>query len=132
MTKQKLIDRLDSFTKAYIVCALWSSNDDKTPSGGEPLDKNYTIFDLTMDALKSIKQDCENFQREHGALLATAYGVSPYDEPAAGHDFWLTRCHHGVGFWDRGLGEVGEALTKAAHAYGEANLYVQRGSVGIE
>lgn len=41
-----------------------------------------------------------------------------------GHDFWLTRNHHGSGFLDRGLGQVGDILTAAAKSFGEVNLYV--------
>jgi hypothetical protein len=41
-----------------------------------------------------------------------------------GHDFWLTRNRHGAGFWDRGLGELGERLTKAAQSFGESDLYL--------
>lgn len=37
----------------------------------------------------------------------------------AGHDYWLTRHGHGTGYWDRGLGELGERLTDAAKALGE-------------
>ena len=42
----------------------------------------------------------------------------------AGGDFWQTRYRHGAGFWDRGMGELGELLTAAAHAYGTCDLYV--------
>jgi hypothetical protein len=42
----------------------------------------------------------------------------------AGHDFWLTRNHHGCGFWDRGLGELGDQLTKASQQFDEIDLYV--------
>lgn len=28
----------DAFTSAYIECALWSTNDESTPQGGEPLE----------------------------------------------------------------------------------------------
>ena len=37
--------KLDDFTLAYIECALWASNDDSTPQGGDPLDSNYGIDD---------------------------------------------------------------------------------------
>lgn len=33
-------------------------------------------------------------------------------------------CGHGAGFWDRGLGEVGDALSKACEPYGSVDLYV--------
>lgn len=42
-------------------------------------------------------------------------------ESYAGHDFWLTRNGHGAGFWDRGLGDLGERLTEAAKAYNTAD-----------
>lgn len=41
-----------------------------------------------------------------------------YPESYAGHDFWLTRSGHGAGYWDRGLGELGDRLTEAAKAMG--------------
>ena len=37
-----------------------------------------------------------------------------------GHDLYLTRERHGAGYWDRGLGELGDYLTDIAHAYGAA------------
>lgn len=36
----------------------------------------------------------------------------PYTEIQAGRDFWFTRNGHGVGFWDRGLGEIGDLLSE--------------------
>lgn len=42
----------------------------------------------------------------------------------AGHDFWLTRCGHGVGFWDRGLGKLGDDLTTACKTFGNIDLYL--------
>lgn len=39
-------------------------------------------------------------------------------------DFWLTRNGHGVGFWDRDVGAVGDRLTKACKKFGETYLYV--------
>lgn len=41
-----------------------------------------------------------------------------YPESYAGHDLWLTRSGHGAGYWDRGLGELGDRLTEAAKSYG--------------
>lgn len=142
-------DDLDEFTRAYIECALWSSNDESDETGGEPLDKNYDIGDLAPDALARMISDCAKFQAAHEVLLARAYALpSPrvkcdcgadaddhaaacaterakrYDADDAGYDFWLTRCGHGAGFWDRGLGDVGDKLTDAAQAFKECWLYV--------
>ena len=93
--------QLDDFTLAYIEAALWSSNDDSTPQGGEPLDANYGIEDIDPDTLAAMIEDCRRFQEENAADLAR------YDHPQwtaaelGGHDFWLTRNGHGCGFWDR-------------------------------
>lgn len=105
---------MDKFTRAYIECALWSSCDEHD----EPMDANYSAEDIHADTLAAMVRDCAEFQSNNAELL------SDIDSSQAGHDFWLTRNHHGAGFWDRGLGEVGEELTKAAHAYGEFDLYV--------
>jgi hypothetical protein len=118
---------LDSFTVAYIEAALWSSNDDSDPeTGGEPLDKNYDFTDLAPEALEKIVADCVSFQSDNQELIDAAdYQVRDYSkDEMAGHDFWLTRNGHGAGFWDRGLGEIGQKLTAAAHTFGECNLYV--------
>lgn len=135
-TKAELIDSLDSFTQAYIECALWSSTDNSTESGGYPLDDNYGIEDLTMGALKQMIADCKDFQDAQDAYLLARCGKGATTGQTrdsimgqSGHDFWLTRNHHGAGFWDRGLGELGDRLTKAAHAYGEAYLTVHRGKI---
>ena len=104
--------------RAYVECALWSSTDSADDSGGAPLDDNYGPEDLDSSAEVSMLQDCEDFALAHAVDLATL------DASQVGHDLWLTRNHHGAGFWDRGLGELGERLTAAAHAYGESDVYV--------
>lgn len=106
------------FTQAYITCALWSSTDNADETGGEPLDANYSQYDIDAPTLKRMQEDCAMFQADNAELL------SGLDSEQSGHDFWLTRNRHGAGFWDRGLGEVGTKLTDAAHAWGSLDLYV--------
>lgn len=119
----------DAFTHAYVACALWSSTDNSTPPGGDPLNQNYAVTDLAAEAVKRIKADCRRFQKAHAGLLTEAYsrytvtdGSSP--EEYAGHDLWLTRNGHGCGFWDRDLGRIGERLTDAAKGMGTCDIYV--------
>ena len=117
---------LDDFTRAYIEAALWSSTDESTPDGGEPMDANYDIDDIAPETLAGIVEDCRRFQAENAADLAL------YDHPQwsaaelGGHDLWLTRNRHGTGFWDRDYlpEDAGERLTAAAHKCGEIDLYV--------
>ena len=109
---------MDNFTRQYVITALWSSMDNADDRGGEPLDSNYSLTDISPETLARMKSDCEAFQRDHAADIGT-------QDEQAGHDFWLTRNHHGAGFWDGDWPhEVGERLTAAAHRCGEVDLYV--------
>jgi hypothetical protein len=109
---------MDKFTQAYIEAALWSSMDNANDQGGEPLDANYGVEDIAPATLAQMKEDCEAFQRDHAADIEG-------NEERAGHDFWLTRCHHGAGFWDGDWSkEVGKRLTAASHVYGNVDLCV--------
>ena len=83
------------------------------------MDKKHGINDISAKTKAEMIADCEVFQKEHADLLA-----SVGDEEQNGHDFWLTRNHHGAGFWDRGYGEAGEKLTALSHGYGSYSLYV--------
>ncbi len=104
------------FTKAYTDTLLWSSTDDD----GEPLDAIYTADDLAPEALARIVSDCTDFLSDpHTLELCEKHGMT-----RSGHDFWLTRNRHGVGFWDRGHGAEGDYLTDRAHVYGEQDPYV--------
>ena len=91
---------LDAFTRHYIVTALWSSTDNTNPQGGDPLDANYSLEDFAPEALLRIVADCQKFQSENSRLIERAYQESNQDAEKCGHDFWLTRNHHGAGFWD--------------------------------
>lgn len=108
------VDPLDPFTTAYLECAIWSSTDDD----GNPLDREYELADLSLDSRRDAIADCTRFQETCAHLL------SGLDASQCGHDYWLTRNGHGAGFWDRGLGEVGDKLTEAAKAAGSADLYL--------
>lgn len=109
---------MNSFTEAYIEAALWAETDDD----GEPLDARYSLQDIAPATLQQMEADCARFLVENEL---PNYGSREYsDAEMAGHDFWLTRNHHGAGFWDRGLGEIGRKLTEAAHRFGGAELYV--------
>jgi len=107
--------KFEQVYEAYIECALWAGID----KNKNPLDKNYTIHDIDLKDNEEIALDISGF------LLDVKYLLD--DEPRwtseqVGHDFYLTRNHHGSGFWDRNLPHVRE-LTEAAHVYGTSELY---------
>ena len=100
---------LDTFTAAYIECALWSTCD---------MPPEATVDDIAPETLARMVADCREFQEIH------IDDILPNLE-LAGHDFWLTREGHGAGFWDGDWTDaVGKRLTAASKAYGSFNLYV--------
>jgi hypothetical protein len=105
------------FITAYKECLLWSSIGDD----GEPLDDWASFDDFAPEALAQIESDCADFLSDpRMAELCAAHGIEQ-----SGHDFWLTRNHHGAGFWDRGYpAAIGEYLTNRAHAAGSQDAYV--------
>lgn len=97
---------LGAFERGYITAAFWT---DAGPDAEGDLSE-AGFADLAPEALESILDDCGTFQADNRHLLALAYSRPDYDAARGGVDFWLTRNGHGAGFWDRGLGEVGDAL----------------------
>ena len=108
---------LNEFTRAYVLAALFLS--DPSPGQGDYTETGLSLIgDVSEEWLTQAIADCDKFQAENETLLEQA-GTDSRN----GHDFWLTRNGHGAGFWDRGYpDEVGDALTEAAHAFGEAYL----------
>lgn len=131
----------EEFLAAYVEAAVWSSTD--TPDGvmAEPVELDsldfvqeaYSVIDVfTPEAQEQILKDCMHFMDDNmsdlvfaGTLYAKSQRGTQWSGPSlAGHDFWLTRNHHGAGYFDRGLGAVGDRLTEACKAYRELDLYV--------
>lgn len=113
---------LASFINGYITCALWSSND-----GEEPLDANHSDEDLAEETFEQMRKDCQRFYHDNVHLIKGEDFTAPLDhdiDSRAGHDFWLTRCGHGAGFWDGDWPKYGEALTEASKAFRSVDLYV--------
>lgn len=112
---------IDDFTASYLEAALWSSTGDDE----RPLDEKYSIDDFSREALAEAQHDTEKFREMAGELL------DDIDDDDAGHDFWLTRVGHGVGFWDRDLGPAGDRLTELSEKFGEQwPIEEDRGEIG--
>jgi hypothetical protein len=126
MTDQINLNKCDQFTQGYVECALWASTDEQDPETGEgpPMDQEHDWHDIAPSDLSNMILDCHEFQKANqGDIDAACEMDASYDESRAGFDFWLTRNGHGAGFWDRGLGDVGDKLTKASEAYGDCCLF---------
>lgn len=123
-------DDFDAFNAHMLVTALWSSTDDE----GEPLDAQYDIHDIDSDSADKLRADALAFYikardmiQHDDAPLANDFDgtISARKAAMAGHDFWLTRCGHGAGFWDGDWPKaIGDALSEMARQAGNVDLYV--------
>ncbi len=95
---------------SYLEAALWTEEEEVGHATiEEDISNNSKI-----DAYKDVKK----FMSQAGDLL------NDIDPEQVGHDLWLTRNGHGAGFWDRGLGDVGDKLTAIAKGMGSKSVYV--------
>lgn len=102
----------DEFTTAYIEAIFFTETGDS--------DQPASDDELTPLSQARAWIDCRNFWQAYGPLVRAA-GASASQ---AGHDLWLTRNGHGVGFWDRPeiYGQaLSEELTRAADAMGSVD-----------
>lgn len=119
---------LDAFTQGYIEAMFFTSEgvDSDCEPGHENDLANITVAELAPETLEKIVSDCARFQSENRADLDEALDtgrINGYDDAGAGRDFWYTRNGHGVGFWDRKLGKIGDVMSEAAHKWGQVDLY---------
>jgi hypothetical protein len=105
----------DDFVRGYVECIYFSG----TGEDGQP-ENNAK---LSPQALQRIAKDCAEFKQIAALPLAHAYAHNQYDEAQAGRDLWFTRNGHGVGFWDRRLGAVGDDLARDARSMGQCDAY---------
>ena len=115
--RDRLVDIIPAdYLEGYQACALWSSCDDD----GEPLDRSGML--LAGETLDAFLADCAAFLGEIDEPGLPWRGEIEWE--ALGHDLWLTRNGHGAGFWNRDLGDLGDALTEAAKRQGSHDLYI--------
>ena len=102
----------DAITRAYLECAEWSGVDDEERNEFESSEDPQWEPATVLAAMEQVQA----FTIEAGELLENI------DDSQVGHDFWLTRCGHGTGFWDRDLGSIGDKLTEIAECFGDASV----------
>lgn len=102
-------DRIQSMTSGYLEAMQWAETDD----AGDSLDC-YQLAGETRDKAQVV---CTAFYDKHYIDLGAFADLhengtrSQHDAwECAGHDLWLTTRGHGVGFWDRKMGRVGDRL----------------------
>lgn len=80
------------------------------------------FLDINEECLKNHIKDLDNFFNKADSILEE----TDYTHAQACHDFYFTRCGHGVGFWeaDHCSEEQGEKLTEIAKSFGEFYAYI--------
>lgn len=116
---------LDQFVAGYLECAAWCTIDWPEDQGTDPTGCLDRRDDLTWSpkALEEITEECADFVDANYEDLQAAADEHGMAWVSLGHDFMLTRNGHGAGFWDRGMGALGERLSDAGRVYGETNYW---------
>ena len=110
----------ESMLSHYLTCAAWAD----LPEGAE------AGLDFAPCAIESAIADCMRFAGINWLFIKDC------NPEQVAHDLWLTRNHHGAGFWDRpevyGGKDNAEKLTDSAHSFGELYVFEHNGKLIIE
>jgi hypothetical protein len=116
---------IDGMVDGYLDAQLWAQRDNDREDDSM-LDANYDRDDIAPAYIESVTAEFRELVAAH-PLAVRMYGAQRHYYAGDGsvwehfgHDYYLTREHHGAGFWDRGLGHLGSYLTDIAHNAGEA------------
>ena len=126
ITHDDIADGRDNFLRGYVEAMLWANTFVERPGeeDGTCEDVRYMYqspgrwWEDTPVDLGDAAAFWECFAYVILSLDYVKRGENWCRAELAGHDFALTRNGHGAGFWDRGLGEIGDMLTNECRPYG--------------
>lgn len=125
--------------QGYLDAQLWAGLDyghercDDCTGGNiepHPYDENYGSDDVAPEYVEALTAEFRALVTEHPLAVRMYVHRTDYrsvyfdcqDRSALfGHDYYLTREGHGAGFWDRGLGLLGDYLSAIAKSAGSAD-----------
>lgn len=137
---------IEDIVIGYLEAQLWAGLDlgrEDESGNNPPLDEHYDRSDIEETYIDSLRVEIRDLVAAHPlavrmylshvstcARVTAGFGIvdRAITSEYFGHDLYLTREHHGTGFWDRGLGELGAYLSRIAHALGSAELLWDDGS----
>lgn len=113
--------------KGALEAALWTGlrwNHESQETESDDLRR--PMAEVPEHIVTALREDVQMFLRDQAHEIVKAMPLYAAHLAQAdwtvgeqiGHDFTLTRNHEGAGFWDRGLGEVGDLLTAACRPFG--------------
>lgn len=108
----------------YMMAAAWSSSGGEIDDCGNDEYESLEDFSFSEDSKAVALAHVQEF-----IAIAGEQTLAALDPEMVGHDLWLSRCRHGVGFEDRGYGDLGKRLGDLARGMGERHIYL--GSDGM-
>ena len=122
----------DDFMRGYVEAMLFANTFVERPGEEESTYEDVAYWfqgpgrwweDTPVD-LKDAEAFWDSFAYVILSLDYSKRGENWPSAELAGHDFALTRNGHGTGFWDRGLGEMGDMLSEECKPYGEHRVII--------
>ena len=133
-TEQRMEDEFQATLTGAVEACLWSTHPtpaDEDMTALEYADE-YTVTRREMDKLRGTLAYYMRgwFVENYGTICQAANENYTFEH--IGRDFWLTSQGHGAGFWNNGLGEVGDILTDSADGYSDlVGLYLDGEGVQV-
>jgi hypothetical protein len=109
------------FVSSYKAAAHTLFEGQTMDTESEATYKAVTNAQWSEEAQACAEKECLAFINR-AELILFALNKNSLGAEQAGTDFWLTRNHHGAGFWDRNLGDDGKHLSEIAISFKESDV----------
>lgn len=126
-------EEISTIVDAALYGLLWGAGEITDEDGNFTLESWDEIYDSsdatpelreTLTAEVSALDEPMEYDVTANKWQAAAHEfVEQFGLESFGHDMSMTRCRHGVGYWDRGAGDIGDTLTEWAHSLGELHIF---------
>ena len=100
------------FFRGFVECVEWAGTVAVEASDADGIELAGVQWPFAPECWERFREVCAKFLSRCWDDLVQASESRRWDH--LGHDLFLSMGGHGTGFWDRGLGEVGDRLHKAA------------------
>jgi hypothetical protein len=119
------LERNLEFYSSYFECMIWADINSDTENYTDGLD----YLSIDRDNLISAINELDAFFLQADEILEQ----TDYNHDQACHDFYLTRCHHGCGFWenDHCNESQGQLLTDIAQSFGTVDICIEDNKIFI-
>lgn len=102
---------VEEMLMAYLECAVWAD---------KPDEEDWAGAEFAPEAINNARFECTAF------LKLANWAIEGWGMKELGHNFWLTRNHHGAGFWDSDSGTEAQRkeLTNISHVFRETDVFL--------